>query len=123
MEDMSNKSVWQDIVDVVLDAKGVDPVVLDMSHQCSWGDYMVIVTAGSRMHMKGIYGRITEYLKERDDIAMHNHPETKQEDRWILVDMGSVVVHIMTSEAREYYSLEDVWFESPVLFREQAPAG
>ncbi len=123
MEGMLNKDLWKELLDSILDAKGADPVVLDMTGHCSWGDKMIIVTAASRIHMKGIYGRIMDFIKNRDDLELLNHPETKQEDRWILVDLGSIVVHIMTTEAREYYNLEDIWFESPVLYKEQAPAG
>jgi ribosome-associated protein len=121
MEDMSNKdNVWETLLQIVQDAKGMDPVVQDMSSQCSWGDYMIVVTAGSQTHMRGIYHRLMDYVKTQDVLMLHNHPGTKEETRWILMDLGAVVIHIMTEEAREYYSLEDVWFESPVLFRDQS---
>ena len=120
MEDMSNKSVeWKELLDVALEAKGSNPVVMDMAAQCSWGDYMILVSAGSQMHMKGIYNRLADYVKAHDEFMMHNHPGTKDENRWILMDLGSVIIHIMTEEAREYYSLEDIWFESPVLYKEE----
>ena len=122
MVDMSNKTEWENLLEVIQDAKGSDIVVLDMTAHCSWGDRMLIVTAGSQMHMRGIYGRIVDYVKNQDELAIYNHPRTKDENRWILVDLGSIVVHVMTKEAREYYNLEDIWFESPVLYRED-PTG
>ena len=80
---------------------------------------MILVSASSQMHMKGIYSRLADYVKTHEEFAMHNHPGTKDENRWILMDLGSVIIHIMTEEAREYYSLEDIWFESPVLYKEE----
>ena len=119
MDDMSNnKPVWEKVLEVVLDAKGENPVVLETSRQCSWGDYMLVVTAASQAHLRGIYGRLTDFIKDQNDLVPHNHPSVKDENRWLLVDWGDMVVHIMTKEAREYYNLEDIWFESPVLFRE-----
>lgn len=120
MEDTLNSGApWEPLLEVIQEAKGSDAVVQDMSAQCSWGDYMIVATAGSQTHMRGIYHRLMDYVKSQDDLMMHNHPGTKDENRWILMDLGSVVVHIMTKEAREYYSLEDVWFEAPVLHREE----
>jgi len=126
MEDMSNKEarnagveiLWQGPLEVVKDSKGLDPVVMDLRGQCSWADCMIVVTATSQTHMRGIYYRLKEYLQGRDDLAIRSHSGTKDENRWILVDCGDLVIHIMTGEAREYYDLEHIWFESDVVHRE-----
>ena len=120
MEDMLNsKEPWRDLLEIALDAKATDPVVKKVSAQCSWGDYILVLTAGSQVHMRGIYGRLVDYVKNQDELMQHHHSGIKDENRWILMDLGSIIVHIMTKDAREFYNLEDVWFESPVLYREE----
>ena len=120
MEDMLNsKDSWRGLLEVALDAKATDPVVKDVSTQCSWGDFILVVTASSQVHMRGIYHRLVDYIKKQDVLVQQHHSGTKDENRWILMDLGSIIVHIMTKDARDYYSLEDVWFEAPVLYRDE----
>ncbi len=108
---------WGKALEGVQEAKGQNAVVLDLAGQCSWTDYMIIVTATSRMHLKGIQQKVLELTKDDENVALRNGRNSRDEDQWILMDMGDLVVQVMTSEAREYYDLEAVWFESDCLFR------
>jgi len=124
MEDTLNKlkgfKYWGKALEAVQDAKGLNAVVLDLEGQCSWTDYMIIVTATSRMHLRGIQQKVLEMLKDDENLILRNNKNTKNEDQWILMDCGSLVVQIMTAEAREYYDLEAVWFEAESLYREES---
>lgn len=111
--------LWEGALEAVKEAKGINPVVLDLSGQCSWTDYMIIVTATSRMHLRGISQKVLEALKENESLYPRNSKHAKDEDQWILMDCGSLVVQIMTAEAREYYDLESVWFQAEALYREE----
>lgn len=111
---------WGKALDAVQDAKGLNSVVLDLEGQCSWTDYMIIVTATSRMHLRGIQQKVLEMLRDDDTLVLRNNKNSKNEDQWILMDCGALVVQIMTAEAREYYDLEAVWFEAESLFRDEA---
>ncbi|OQY34630.1 MAG: ribosome silencing factor [Spirochaetaceae bacterium 4572_59] len=118
MEDMlNNKAPWEELLEVALEAKAKDPVVQDVSGKSTWGDYMLLVTASSQVHMRGIYHRLVDYVKTRDDMTVYKQSGVKEENRWILMDLGSIVINIMTEEARDYYRLEDVWFDSPFLYK------
>ncbi len=57
--------VWPVLVDVLQEAKGINPVVLNMDGVCSWADCMVIVTASSRAHMHGLCQKVNEYLEDK----------------------------------------------------------
>ncbi|MDC7239754.1 MAG: ribosome silencing factor [Spirochaetales bacterium] len=119
---LSNKKgfeFWGRALEGAQEAKGQDVVVLDLAGQCSWTDYMLIVTATSRMHLKGIKQKVLELTKDDENVVLRNSKNSKDEDQWILMDMGDLVVQIMTAEAREYYDLEAVWFEADCLFREE----
>ncbi len=114
----NERALWAGALEAVKDAKAVNPVVLDLAGQCSWTDYMIIVTATSRMHLRGVSHKVLEALKEDDRLYPRNSKHSKDEDQWILMDCGSLVVQIMTAEAREYYDLESVWFQADVVYRE-----
>jgi ribosome-associated protein len=88
--------------------RGQDIVVLDMRGMTTEFDYFVIVTGNSRRQLHAISEEIdrvleTEMGDERFGIEGYN------ESRWILLDYGSVVVHLFDAETREYYALEDLW--------------
>ncbi len=119
MEDMSNlNEVWPGVVDALLDAKAVKPVVLDLEGLCSWADCMVIVTASSGAHMRGLSQKVLEYLKDKPHYLPVNGRGLKGEEQWLLMDCNSLVINIMSAQAREYYDLEKLWFQAEVLFSE-----
>jgi len=122
MEDMLNKKgaeIWHDVLEAAREAKGLNSVVLDLQGQCSWADYMMIVTATSRVHLRGIYQKILDSVKDNDLLLLRSGKGRRDEDQWLLMDFGPLVVQLFTEEAREYYDLEKIWFESDVLFREE----
>jgi len=122
MEDMLNKKgaeIWHDVLEAAREAKGLNSVVLDLQGQCSWADYMMIVTATSRVHLRGIYQKILDSVKDNDLLLLRSGKGSRDEDQWLLMDFGPLVVQLFTEEAREYYDLEKIWFESDVLFREE----
>jgi ribosome-associated protein len=68
-------------------------------------DYMVVATGTSSRHIHSIADFLSKNMRERG-IA----PRSVQgDDEWILVDLGDVIVHIMQSQAREFYNIEKLW--------------
>jgi ribosome-associated protein len=93
------------------DNRGQDIVVLDMRGMTTEFDYFVLVTGNSRRQLHAIADEIERVLQdelgdERLGVEGYN------ESRWILLDYGSVVVHLFDSETRDYYALEDLWAEA-----------
>jgi ribosome-associated protein len=90
------------------DHRGQDIVVLEMRSVTVEFDYFVIVTGNSRRQLHAISEEIDRVLEselgdQRLGIEGYN------ESRWILLDYGSVVVHLFDAETRSYYALEDLW--------------
>lgn len=74
-------------------------------------DYFVLVTGNSRRQLHAIGDEIEHVLKDelRDEkLGIEGYNES----RWILLDYGSVVIHLFDTETREYYALEDLWTEA-----------
>jgi ribosome-associated protein len=71
-------------------------------------DYFVLATGNSRRQLHAISEEIDRTL-ESDLADQRLGIEGYSESRWILLDYGSVVVHLFDAETREYYALEDLW--------------
>jgi len=99
-----------EIADILREFKGGDVVVIDVSKLNSWTDYFVMATVTSSAHWKGLFKHVKDYTKENDmEINIPNRKLNSGDD-WNLIDLGSVVVHLMSSEARGYYDLEKLWY-------------
>jgi len=88
--------------------RGLDVAVLDMRSITPIFDYFVLATGGSRRQLHAISEEIDHRLEdELGDSRMGI--EGYNESRWILLDYGTVVIHLFDEETREYYALEDFW--------------
>ena len=92
--------------------RGQQIQVLDLRDVTPIFDYFVIVTGTSRRQLHAISEEIDHALEDemndqRDGIEGYN------ESRWILLDYGSVVIHLFDQETRSYYYLENLWAGAP----------
>ena len=96
------------------DAKqAVDLVVLDISRLTDFAHYFLIAHGNSDRHVRAIAQNIQEEL-EKKGISLW-HIEGVREGRWVLLDYGSVVVHLFYKDLREFYGLERLWGGAPRL--------
>lgn len=93
--------------------KGENIVVLDMRGVCDFADAFVIVTARSRTQMQAISRNITEKLREEGLRPISG--DEPADARWMLIDYGDVIVHILDAEARAYYDLEALWGDAAAM--------
>ncbi len=90
--------------------KGADIRVLDVGGHTRVADYFVIISGLSRPQVKAIYDDVHVRLKAAGET--HGRAEGNDLGWWVLMDYGSVVVHIMQPEARRYYDLDSLYGES-----------
>ena len=94
--------------------RGRDIVVLDLRKLTCMFDYFVIVSGTSRRQLHAISEEIDDQLQgELNDERMGI--EGYADSRWILLDYGTVVIHMFDDETRKYFALEDLWAEAPHL--------
>ena len=94
--------------EAALDKKAEDVVILDMRGISSFTDFFVIVSGTSEPQLKAIAGSIRERVRE----ATGQRPTAEDGfpvSQWVIVDYGSVIVHIFHAEKRHVYGLEDLW--------------
>lgn len=99
------------IAEVVLAAidelKGVDVRTLDVRDQTSITDTIVVVSGTSQRHLKSLADRVLERAREAGIKPLGIEGERGAD--WYLVDLGDVVVHVMSREKRDFYNLEKLW--------------
>lgn len=103
----------QDAVKAVEEKKGQDVVLLDLQGISMVTDYFLIVTANSTTQVKAISDNVSEKLPDAGLPVLR--VEGLQEAKWVLVDCGDLVVHVMTPDQREFYNLERLWGDAKVI--------
>lgn len=101
------------IAEAALDRKGLELVALDVSDVTSVADTFILVTGTSDRHARAITDSIIETLRERGEKPLG--VEGYEEGRWVLIDLGDVVVHVFQSDVRSAYDLERLWSDAPAL--------
>ena len=99
------------------DGQATDIVMLDMRGPHAFTDYFVVLSGESHRQMQTLLDDIDEAL-DSAGMSLH-HREGNTDAGWVLLDYGDLVVHVFTPETREFYQLEQLWGQAPVLFRIQ----
>lgn len=97
------------------DGKASDVVVLDITGKNSFADFFVIATVASATQSQGLQKQVLGALK---DLGLEVRPARRKlpdGDDWVLIDLGDVIVHLMSETARSFYDLEKLWFGAPNL--------
>jgi ribosome-associated protein len=111
---MTPEQIARTIAEYAADRKALDIVQLDLRGIIGYTDYFVICTGRSDRQTKAIHDAIHTGMKSQHGI-LPRRVEGLPQARWILMDYLDVVVHVFTPETREYYRLEQLWGEAPVL--------
>ena len=105
------------IVELAEDNKAADIVLLDLSGLTTLADAFVICSGGSERQLDAIADGVIEGMRAEKIRPIGR--EGTASSHWVLVDFGSVVVHVFTPPERDYYSLEKHWSEARTVLRVQ----
>ena len=92
---------------------GEDLVALDVSGPLPLTDIFLLVSGNSERNVIAIADAVEDALNDAGQKTLRR--EGKSEGRWILLDFGDLVVHVFHQEDRQYYSLERLWKDCPVV--------
>jgi ribosome-associated protein len=105
------------IVELAEDKKAADIVLLDLTGLTTVADYFVIASGGSERQLDAIAEGVVSGM--RDEKVRAYGREGTAASHWVLVDFGSVIVHVFTPPERDYYQLERHWSEAKTILRVQ----
>lgn len=91
------------------DRSGHDIEIIDISDKTTLSDYFIVVTGNTTIQVKAIHEEISAEMSDAGFDLQHR--EGYETRRWILMDYGDVIVHILHKDERDYYKLERLWKE------------
>ena len=95
------------------DLKGVDISGLYVGDLLGITEFFVIATGNSRRHVRSLAEEAFDQLRE--SVGRPTRSEGGEEGEWVLLDYGSVVVHVFQGDARNFYDLDRLWGDAPRL--------
>ena len=105
------------IVDTLTDKKGQDILMLEIGEISVLADYFVICSGASDRQIRALLSSVREDTKKLQvpPLSVEGEPASG----WVLMDYGTVIVHLFAPEMRIFYDLEELWREARVVVRIQ----
>lgn len=101
------KGLCQKAVDILLDKKAQDVAVVDISNMTVIADAFVVCSGRTPVQVHALAEELDEKLSEQGITPLRR--EGLEASRWVVMDLGSVMVHVFHREEREFYNLERLW--------------
>jgi ribosome-associated protein len=99
-------------VEAALEKKALEPVLIDVTEQGSYTDFILLVSGRSDRHVQAVADAVLETLKKTRG-ATPIGVEGKRDGHWTLIDFGELIVHVFYHPVREFYDLEGMWIDAP----------
>lgn len=110
--DIDTDELISTIIDGIQERKGHSITLVDMSHiEGAAISHFVIAQGSSRMQVAAIADSVREYVQEHTGIKPYNY-DGYANSEWIVIDYGSILVHIFIPEIRTRYNLEELWADA-----------
>lgn len=109
------KSTLKTIIKVLEEKKSKDICILDLEDIHSYLSIFVICTVESHVQARAIARDLEKKLKELKLGGRGNQEKKAQDNGWILLDLGEIIVHIMTEDKRRFYDLEKLWGDAKFI--------
>jgi len=93
------------IIDLIIEKKGFDIVIIELKGISNIADYFIIATGYTTDHLIAIAENIEKEFEP--------YREDGRGSKWLSIDYIDIIVHLFTKEAREYYDLEGFWIKAP----------
>lgn len=113
---MNSDILSERIAGILLDKKARDIDTIKIDKITILADYFVIATGTSTVNIRSLSDEVKEVLESEGVECLH--VEGYESGRWVLMDYGSVIVHIFHEEERKYYSLERLWSDGVMKRKE-----
>ena len=95
------------------DKKAEDIIAIEVAEMIVVTDYFVICTAANDIQARAIANEVEDRLREAGLRTIGREGEA--DGRWVLIDFADLVLHVFQPEERDFYRLEKLWSEAPVL--------
>jgi ribosome-associated protein len=107
---IESKTLALRIAEVALDKKAEEVVIIDVATKVDYTDYLVVCSGGSERQVKNIADEVERRLKQKRIIPFGIEGES--EGNWVLMDYGSVILHVFFRDTRQMYDLDGLWLDA-----------
>ena len=104
---ISISNIKKNVLSALEDIKAFDIVSIDIRKQASIADYIIIASANSSRQAKALADNIKDRMQKINIPLIGIEGESGSE--WVLVDLGDIIIHIMTPTSRVHFNLEELW--------------
>jgi ribosome-associated protein len=98
--------------EAALEKKALEPVLLDVTEQGTYTDYILVLSGRSDRHVQAVADGVLEVMKKQKGLLPLG-VEGKRDGHWTLLDFGDLIVHVFYHPVREFYDLEGMWVDAP----------
>src|SRR5437867_3043750 len=112
MKRLDFRKVAREAAAAASEKKATEILIMDIRKDSDIADYMVIAGADSSPQLRAIFEGVVAHLQDRGIRLLRQDGHAN--GRWVALDYGGLLVHILLSEARAFYRLEHMW-ENPHL--------
>ena len=102
------------IAEAALAENALDMVILNVGELTIIADYFIICNGRSTVQIRSIAENVEKVLQEQEGLLPLRRDGLEQ-GKWVILDYGSVIVHIFRQEERDYYKLERLWGDAPEI--------
>ncbi|MGD9896780.1 MAG: ribosome silencing factor [Candidatus Methylacidiphilaceae bacterium] len=100
--------------DVALEGKAISPVILDLRSLCAFTDFFLVCSAATPPQLKALAASIEREVQKVHGISPRSL-QGSPASRWVVLDYGSLLVHIFLEKDRAHYELEHLWGDAAIL--------
>ena len=105
------KEIAMQAAKALIEKKGISIQLLDVADLTTLADYFLICTGTSNIHVNTLCDAVEKAVA--DDLGEPLlHREGHRSGTWVLLDFGSLIVHVFTEETRKFYDLEHLWSDA-----------
>lgn len=105
--------IIKQIIQFLEDGKAEDLVTLDLREHANIAEYFIIATGANKPHLKALYDGMQRLFKDAGFKGYHK--VGVPDSGWMIMDYYGIMVHIFERELREFYDLEQLWKDAPVV--------
>ncbi len=92
--------------------KGLFPLFIDLQEVNTFLSFFIIVTGNSHIHCKSLARDTVKFFHTK---GFREAGKPDYDSEWIILDMGELLVHIFSEDARSYYNLERLWADAKII--------
>lgn len=105
------------IINTLEEKKGEEILLIDIKNMTAFTDYFIICTGTSSRMLDALVDSVIQSVRDKHQIK--GQIEGKSMSGWMVIDYGTILVHLFSPDQRSYYQLEELWRDGKIILHVQ----